>query len=163
MSHLLILLRQRLVGYHLLFVLDLLQLLLINSHFLRLQRRGLYKLQVWISDKPSRQSHKRLLELIVALGGNVIILHPVLSVEDYLFGLHFPVSDVHFVAYQHHRYLVTNSHKVFVPLRHVLVSDPGSHIEHDHGALPADIVTVSQPSQLLLPCSVSDIELNRSS
>ena len=78
--------------------------------------------------------------------------------ENDLLGLHFPVSYVHFVPYQHHGDLVAHSHQVLVPLWYVFVSDPGSHVEHDHSALASNIVSVSQAAQLLLACSVSDVE-----
>jgi hypothetical protein len=45
-----------------------------------------------------------------------------------------------------------------VPVGNVLVGDSGSHIEHDDTTLSVDVVTVSETTELLLPCSVPDIE-----
>jgi hypothetical protein len=47
-----------------------------------------------------------------------------------------------------------------VPVGDVLVSNARCNIEHDDSALAVDIVTISQPTELLLPCCVPDIKLD---
>jgi hypothetical protein len=47
-----------------------------------------------------------------------------------------------------------------VPVGHVLVSNARCNIEHDDAALAVDIITVSQPAELLLACCVPDIKLD---
>lgn len=46
-----------------------------------------------------------------------------------------------------------------MPVWNVLVSDPGGNVEHDDTTVTVDIVTVSQPSELLLASSIPHIEL----
>ena len=48
--------------------------------------------------------------------------------------------------------------KVAMPVRHILVRDPGSDVEHDDATLALDIVAISETSKLLLPCGVPDVE-----
>lgn len=47
-----------------------------------------------------------------------------------------------------------------MPVGDVLVGDSGSNVEHDDRALSVDVVTISQPTELLLTSSVPDIELD---
>lgn len=49
-----------------------------------------------------------------------------------------------------------------VPVGNVLVGDARCNIEHDDTALPVDVVTVSQPTELLLARRIPDIELDLS-
>ncbi len=37
-----------------------------------------------------------------------------------------------------------------MPGGHVLVGQPGGHVEHDDGALPVDVVPIAQAAKLLL-------------
>ena len=47
-----------------------------------------------------------------------------------------------------------------VPVGDVLVSNARCNIEHDDAALAVDIIAISQPTELLLPCCVPDIKLD---
>jgi hypothetical protein len=47
-----------------------------------------------------------------------------------------------------------------VPVRDVLVGNPGRDVEHDDAALAVDIVSITETSELLLSCGIPDIELN---
>lgn len=47
-----------------------------------------------------------------------------------------------------------------MPVGDVLVCDARRHVEHDDTALSVDVVSVTEPTKLLLACSVPDIELD---
>jgi hypothetical protein len=47
-----------------------------------------------------------------------------------------------------------------VPVGDVLVGDTGGDIEHDNTTLSVDVVSVTEATELLLPCGIPDIELN---
>lgn len=47
-----------------------------------------------------------------------------------------------------------------MPVGHVLVGDTGCHIEHDDPALALDIVSIAEPTKLLLAGGVPDVEAN---
>ena len=47
-----------------------------------------------------------------------------------------------------------------MPVGDVLVGDTGGDIEHDDTALAVDIVSITKTTELLLSCSVPDIELD---
>ena len=53
--------------------------------------------------KEPGQPEERLLEVVVGLGGDVVVLEVLLPVEDDGLGLHLAVLDVHLVAGQHDR------------------------------------------------------------
>jgi hypothetical protein len=63
--------------------------------------------------------------------------------------------------------MVSNAHwtdlqclELTVPVGHILVCDTGCDIKHDDTTLSVDVVTIAQATELLLSCSVPDIELN---
>ena len=47
-----------------------------------------------------------------------------------------------------------------MPVGNILVGDSGSDVEHDDTALAVDVVSISETTELLLPCGIPDIELN---
>lgn len=47
-----------------------------------------------------------------------------------------------------------------MPIWNVLISDAGGNVEHDDAALPVDVVTVTQSTELFLSSCVPDIEYN---
>jgi hypothetical protein len=47
-----------------------------------------------------------------------------------------------------------------VPIGDIFVGDARCDVEHDNAALAVDVVTISQSTELFLPCSVPDIELD---
>ena len=80
--------------------------------------------------------------------------------ESDLTGLDFAVLLIDFVAHQHDGDVVTDSGEVLVPLGHVLVSDPGGDVEHEDGCIGANIISLSQTTQLLLAGGVPDAQLD---
>lgn len=47
-----------------------------------------------------------------------------------------------------------------MPVGHVLIGDAGRHIEHDDTALPLDVVSITEPTKLLLPSRVPHVKAN---
>lgn len=47
-----------------------------------------------------------------------------------------------------------------MPVGDVLVGDTGGNVKHDDAALAVDVVSVTKTSELLLSCSIPDVELN---
>jgi hypothetical protein len=47
-----------------------------------------------------------------------------------------------------------------VPVGDVLVCDTRSDVEHDDTALSVDVVSIAETTELLLTCSVPDVELD---
>ena len=91
-------------------------------------------------------------------------------------GLDLTLLDVNFVATEHNRNVFANADKIAfpildstlrvmndqrlltMPVGNVLVSDSRCDIEHDDATLAVDIITVSQPTKLLLTCCVPHIK-----
>ena len=81
------------------------------------------------------QPKEGLLKVVVGLGRDVVVLEVLLAVEHDGLGLDLAVLDVDLVAAQHDGDVLADAHEVPVPVGHVLVGHPGSHVEHDDGAL----------------------------
>ena len=47
-----------------------------------------------------------------------------------------------------------------MPVGDVLISNAGGDVEHDDAAQAVDIVSITKTSELLLSCSIPDIELD---
>ncbi len=54
--------------------------------------------QSWVANKLACQPKERLLEVIIGLGGDVIVLKVLLSVESDGLGLHLPLLDINLVS-----------------------------------------------------------------
>ena len=86
------------------------------------------------------QPEEGFLEVVVTLGGDIIVLKILLSVEHNALGLDLPVLDVHLVPGQHDGYVLADPDQIPVPIRHVLVGHTRGYIEHDDGTLTLNIV-----------------------
>lgn len=95
----------------------------IDDDFTRLKDWGFNESQVWVSNKSSQEPDEWLLELIVALGRDIVVLEILLSVESDLLGLHFSVLDIDLVSNQDNGNVLTDSDEILVPLWHVLIGD----------------------------------------
>jgi len=116
--------------------------------------------KVGIVDHLTEEPDERLLELVVALGGDVVVLQVLLSVESDLLGLDFTVADVDLVADEDDGDGLTDTGEILVPLGDVRVGDAGAHVEHDDTALAANIVAVTEATELLLACGVPNVEVD---
>eukprot|EP01052_Picozoa_sp_SAG31_P030030 SAG31_NODE_3044_length_4751_cov_29.695615_2_plen_92_part_00 len=76
--------------------------------------------------------------------------------------LGFDLAIFHFALVSHHdnRYVLANPGDISVPCLYALVRDSRCDVEHDDGAVTADVVTIAQAAILLLAGSIPDIEAN---
>jgi hypothetical protein len=102
----------------------------------------------YLPDDLAEKPDEGLFELIVALGGDVVVLKVLLSVESDLLGLNLAVLHVNLVADEHNGDVLAHADEVLVPLGHILVGDTGAHVKHDDGALAADATGRSLVRQL---------------
>lgn len=64
-----------------------------------------------------------------------IYLQVLFSVKDDGFGFDLPVLDVHLIAAEHDRNVLTDTHQVTMPVGNVFVCHSGGHVKHDDGAV----------------------------
>jgi hypothetical protein len=132
----------------------------INLDFGGGKDRCLNKLEVAIVDKSAEEPDEGLIVLVIAFGGNVVILQILLTVEVNLLSLDLAVLHVNFVSDQDNWDALADAGEIFIPLGHIGVRDPRAHVEHDNSAVTTDVIAVAESSKLLLTCSVPDIELD---
>ena len=109
-------------------------------------------------NKAAKQPDEGLLELVIALGGDVVVLQILFTMESDLLGFDLSVLHVDFVAYQDDGDGLADSGQVLIPFRHIRVSDTRAHVEHDNAAVAANIVAVAQTSELLLASGIPNVE-----
>lgn len=66
--------------------------------------------------------------------------------------------DVDFVSTQNNGNVLANTLDITMPIRHVLVRDTRSDIEHDNTTLALDVVSITETTKLLLSSCVPDVE-----
>ena len=111
-----------------------------------------------VADQLPGEPQEGLLEVVVGLGGNVVVLEVLLAVEGDGLGLHLPLLHVDLVAAEHDRNVLANTLQVTVPVGDVLVGDTGSDIEHDDTALTLDVVTITETTELFLSSGIPNVE-----
>jgi len=116
--------------------------------------------QTWVTDELSRQPQEWLLEVVVGLGGDIVVLEVLLSVEGDRLGLDLSLLNINLVAGQDDGNVLADTDQITVPVGNVLVGNTGGDIEHDDTTLAVDVITITKTSKLLLSCSIPDIELN---
>ena len=77
----------------------------------------------YLLGESSQKPDERLFELVIALGRNVVVLEVLLSVESDLLGFYLSVLNIDFVTDQDNWNVFTNSDKILVPLRNILIGD----------------------------------------
>ena len=77
-------------------------------------------------------------------------LQVLLSVEHNRLGLDFSVFDITLVATENYRDVLTDSNKISVPVRYVLVRDACSYIKHDDSTLTWKPTTAMKRNEQLL-------------
>jgi hypothetical protein len=113
-----------------------------------------------IADKLAREPEEGLLEVIVGLGGDIVVLQILLAVEGDGLGLDFALLHIDLVAGEHDGDVLADADEIAVPVGDVLVGDAGGDVEHDDAALAVDVVSIAQTTELLLPCSIPHVELD---
>jgi hypothetical protein len=124
------------------------------------EERGFNQGEVNVVDHATEQPDERLLELVVALGRDVVVLEVLLAVEGDLLGLNLAVTHVNFVADKYDRDGLAHTGEILVPLGHVRISDARADIEHDDATVASNIVSVTKTSELLLTCGIPNIEVD---
>lgn len=137
--------------------LELLDSLLVHDNLSWIESDILYKVEIWVADKLSKKVQERFLKLIVGLGRHIIVLEVSLSVNGDLIGLDFSVLDIGLVSDQTNWNIWSNLDQVIEPLQDVLVGLSACKIEHDDGTLRANVVALSELSELFLASSVPDL------
>ena len=79
------------------------------------------------------------LEVVVTLGGDIVVLKILLSVEHNALSLDLPVLDIHLVPGQHDGDVLADPDQIPMPVRHVLIGDTRGYVEHDDGTLTLNI------------------------
>ena len=139
-------------------LLHLCELVLGNSNLRWGKERSLNKGEVGIVDHSAEQPDERLLELIVALGRDVVVLEGLLAVESDLLGLDLAIADIDLVADEDDGDLLADTGQILVPLGNVGVSDARADIEHDDAAVATDVVAITKATELFLTGRVPNIE-----
>lgn len=118
-----------------------------------------------MSELPSQlssQPQEGFLEVIVALGRDVVVLKVLLAVEGDSLSLNLTLLEeknmrfriirhylnIDFVTAKYNGDVVTDTDEIAMPVGNILISDAGSDVEHDDGALARDtnlLVTVESP------------------
>ena len=140
------------------FLLHLLELVLGDVNLTGSEQRSLRKCKLGIASQSTEEPHEWLLELVVALGRDIVVLEVLLAVESNLLGLHFTVTHIDFVTDEDDGDGLANTGQILVPLGHVGVGDAGANVEHDDTALATDVVTITESSEFLLTGSIPHVE-----
>jgi len=134
----------------------------VHHNFLGFKGKCLNQVEIGITRQSPQNPKERLLVLIVRFSGNVEILQVAFAVEGDLSRLNFSVLLINFVSYKHDRNVITDASEVLVPLGHIFVSDSGCHIKHNNGSVSTNVISLAEPSKLLLACRVPDIQFDGS-
>ena len=140
------------------FLLHLSELILRDSDLDRGEKRLLDEGEVDIVDHSAEEPDERLLELIVALGRDIVVLEVLLAMEGDLLGLNFAITNIDFVTDEDDRDGLANTGEILVPLGDVGVGDTRADIEHDDTAVATDVISVSESSKFLLTGGIPNIE-----
>jgi hypothetical protein len=119
------------------------------------------ELQLGVANQFPGEPQEGLLEVVVGLGGDVVVLEVLLAVEGDGLGLDLALLHVDLVTGEDDGDVLADTDEVTVPVGNVLVGDTGGNIEHDDTTLSVNVVTVTETTELLLASGIPDIELDR--
>jgi len=119
------------------------------------KRRGGNEFQTCVTDKLSGQPKERLLKVIIGLGGDIVVLEVLLSVECDSLGLHLSLLNIDLVASKNDGNVLANTDQVAMPVGNVFVGDTGGDVKHDDTALAIDVVSVTKTSKFFSCPAVS--------
>lgn len=120
----------------------------------------IFSYQARVTGELAGQPKEWLLKVVVGLGRDIVVLEVLLAVESDGLGLDLALLHVDLVAAEDDRNLLADADQVTVPVGNVLVGDARGDIKHDDTALAVDVVPITQTAELLLSCSVPDVEDN---
>jgi hypothetical protein len=138
--------------------------------------------QLGVANQFPGEPQEGLLEVVVGLGGDIVVLEVLLAVEGDGLGLDLALLHIDLVTAENDGDVLADTDKVTyrmvsqsimakvaqawelrtVPVGNVLVGDTGGNIEHDDTGLTVDVVTITETTELLLTGGIPDIELNGS-
>ena len=117
------------------FLVHCVDLILVNNNFRGLKDGSFNEGKVGVTNESSKEPDEGLLELIVALSGDIVVLEVLLSVESDLLSLDFSVLNINLVTNEDNRNVLADSDQVLVPLGNILVGDSRADVEHDNSAM----------------------------
>ena len=118
--------------------------------------------QSLVADELPCEPQEGLLEVVVGLGGDVVVLEVLHAVEGDGLGLDLALLDIDLVAGQNNGDVLADADQVTVPVGDVLVCDTRGNVEHDDTALAVDVVSIAETTKLLLTSGVPHVELDGS-
>lgn len=145
--------------------------ILVERDLWGLDGEGLLELEIGSLGQLASQPAEGLLEVVVALRGNIVVGHVLALVECDVLGLHTALLHIALVAHEHDGDVAAHTGEVAVPVGNAVVRAAGRHIEHEDGAVgihatrdpgtQTALVTVSQSTESLLTSSIPAVEGQR--
>jgi len=132
--------------------------LLVDIHLRWFDSRCLDEMCSSVARKLADDVEERLLEVVVALGRDIVVLQVLLAMEKDIFRLDTAFSAVHLVSTQDDGDVLAHAYEILVPDRHVLVCNTRGDVEHDDRSLTANVVTVSETAEFLLTGGIPAVE-----
>lgn len=135
----------------------------VNDGFRRQESRGFDEVQGVVPRQLTCKPEKRLLEVVIGFGRDVVVLQVFLAVKGDLLGFDFAVFDLDLVSGKDDGDVFADTGQVAVPVRHILVGDATRDIKHDNRALSLNVVSVAKATKLFLSGCIPNIKFNRTS
>jgi len=135
------------------------QHLCIDSDLRGSQSWGRNELKSRVPNELPGQPQERLFKVVVRFSRDIVVLKVLLAMEGYGLGFNLALLNVDLVSGKNDRNILTNTDEITVPVGNVLVGNSRSDVEHDDTALTVDVVSISQPTKLLLTSGIPNIEL----
>lgn len=96
------------------------------------------KVKARVSNELSGNPEERLLEVVVTLGAEFIVLQRLFSVESNGLGFDLTILDVNLVSTENNGDVLTDTNKITMPLRNILVGHTTGDIKHDNCGISLD-------------------------
>ena len=144
---------------------------LVEHHFWGLDGQSLRELESGSLSELASKPAERLLEVVVALSGNVEVGHVLALVEVDHLGLHTALLHIALISDHDNGDVAADAGEIAVPVGEGIIRRTGGDIEHQNGAISvhttsqqADsigiLVSVTQSSELLLTGGIPAVEGN---
>jgi len=126
------------------------------------QEQGQQQILNWRCPQLPCQPKERFFEVVVGFRRDLKVLEVLLSMECHGSSLDLPLLDIYFVAAENDRNVFADTFEIAMPVGDIFVRDSGCDVEHDNSALTLDEVSISKTTELLLACSIPNVEANSS-